>query len=331
MAGFTSAPMRLVSSRFGAARTYTEMTNAAGLARASEPSWALLETLPGEPTPFAHLYGRDEDDFARASGLIAATGRFAGIDINAGCPAPKIVREGAGSALMREPELVGRLVRAARAASGLPVSVKTRIGYNPSEMTVFRIVEEAAAAGASSVAVHGRYRAQGHAGPVALDVMAEVRRRSPIPIYGNGGVRDAATAAEMERRTGVEAILVGQGAIGHPWVFREIGEGMSFGHGADRSRHIPLDEIRSALFEHIDLEKSFIEGVAAKYPKLFERDTPEMICVIRFRMHLFRYLSGMKGVSRLRGRMPSLFRLDEIRSEIDRCLETEAAYRARRP
>ena len=110
MAGFTDAPMRLISGRFGAARTFTEMVNAAGLARDGEASWALLETLPGEPKPFAHLYGSNPDEFAAAAEKVAATGRFSGIDINAGCPAPKVVREGAGSALMRHPKLVGRIV-----------------------------------------------------------------------------------------------------------------------------------------------------------------------------------------------------------------------------
>ena len=137
MAGFTDAPMRLICSRFGAARTFTEMVNAAGLARDGDASWALLETLPGEPKPFAHLYGSNPDEFAAAAEKVAATGCFSGIDINAGCPAPKVVREGAGSALMRNPRLVGRIVSTAKAASGLPVSVKTRIGYTPSDITVF--------------------------------------------------------------------------------------------------------------------------------------------------------------------------------------------------
>ena len=100
MAGFTDAPMRLISGRFGAARTFTEMVNAAGLARDGEASWALLETLPGEPKPFAHLYGSNPDEFAAAAEKVAATGRFSGIDINAGCPAPKVVREGAGHVLL---------------------------------------------------------------------------------------------------------------------------------------------------------------------------------------------------------------------------------------
>jgi nifR3 family TIM-barrel protein len=330
MAGFTDAPTRLIASRFGAARTFTEMANAAGLAKGAGASWVLLETLPDEPRPVAHLYGADPDAFAAAAEKIAATERFSGIDINAGCPAPKVVREGAGSALMRQPALVGRIVAAAKAASGLPVSVKTRIGYTPSDITVFALLEEAEAAGASALSVHGRYRAQGHTGPVAFDIVAEVKRRASIPIYGNGGVRDAATAEEFFARTGVDGLLVGQGAIGHPWVFREIRDGVSFQQGLSRATVIPLDEIRAVLLEHLDLDFAFINDLAAKYPALLADDTPEMLTVIRFRLHLFRYLSGLKGVSRMRGRLSTVRSLDEVRRAIDDCLDCEAFRRARR-
>ena len=330
MAGFTDAPMRLICSRFGAAQTFTEMVNAAGLARDGDASWALLETLPGEPKPFAHLYGSNPDEFAVAAEKVAATGRFSGIDINAGCPAPKVVREGAGSALMRNPKLVGRIIAATKAASGLPVSVKTRIGYTPSDITVFALLEEAENAGASALSVHGRYRAQGHAGPVAFDVVAEVKRRASIPIYGNGGVRDAATADDFVARTGVDGLLIGQGAIGHPWVFREIRDGVSFPPGLSRATVIPLNEIRAVLLEHIDLDFAFITDLAAKYPALLADDTPEMLTVIRFRLHLFRYLSGLKGVSHMRGQLATVRSLDEVRRAIDDCLDCEATRRSRR-
>ena len=330
MAGFTDAPTRLLAGRFGAARTFTEMANAAGLAKGAGASWVLLETLPDEPKPVAHLYGADPDAFAAAAEKIAATGRFAGIDVNAGCPAPKVVREGAGSALMRDSARVGRIVAAAKAASGLPVSVKTRIGYTPSDITVFAMLEEAEAAGAAAFSVHGRYRAQGHAGPVATDIVAEVKRRATIPVYGNGGVRDAATAEEFASRTGVDGLLVGQGAIGHPWVFAEIRDGVSFAPGRGRSSNIPLEEIRAVLMEHVDLEFSFLTENARKYPGLLADDTPEMLTVIRFRMHLFRYLSGLRGASYMRGRLATVRTLDEIRRAVDDCLACEARYRARR-
>lgn len=330
MAGFTDAPMRLISSRFGAVRAYTEMVNAAGLVRGAGASWQLLETLPGEPKPIAHLYGTDPEAFAKAAEMIAATGRFCGIDINAGCPAPKIVGEGAGSALMRKPKLIGKIVAAVKRASGMPVSVKTRIGFNPSEITVFDVLKEVEENGGSALAVHGRYRAQGHAGPLSLDIVAEVKRQASIPVYGNGGVRDYLTAKEYVDATGIDGLLVGQGAIGHPWVFSEIRDEKCFPPGRDRSADIPLEEIRALLFEHIDRELAFITRIVEKYPDSCPDDTPEMITVIRFRVHLFRYLNGLKGVSFMRGKLSSIYTLDEVRHAVDDCLACEAVRRSRK-
>jgi tRNA-dihydrouridine synthase B len=191
-------------------------------------------------------------------------------------------------------------------------------------------LEEAEDAGASALSVHGCYRAQGHAGTVVFDVMAEVARRATIPVYGNGGVRDAATAADFFAHTGVDGLLVGQGAIGHPWIFQEIRDGVSFPPGHDRTAHLSLDAVHATLREHLALELACLEQNARKYPALFADDSPEMLTVIRFRMHLFRYLSGLKGVSHMRGRLAAVRTLDEVYRAIDGCLACEAARRARR-
>ena len=331
MAGFTDAPMRLIAQEFGAAHTYTEMANAAGLAHSNGETWQLLETLPGEHDVSAHLYGDDPDAFARAAELVAKCGRFVAIDVNAGCPAPKITRGGAGSALMRDPARIGAIVAAARKASGMPVTVKTRLGYSPSDITVFDVLRAVEDAGGAALAVHGRYRSQGHAGPVALDLVAEVKRRAGIPVYGNGGVRDAASARAFAEATGVDALLVGQAALGHPWVFAEIPSGVSFEATASRAAALPLDEIRRVLFRHLDLEHEFIKEMAAKYPRAYFDDTPERLLLIRFRCGLFRYLAGLKGASYARGRLVHVHTLAALRDVIDACLEREAARRAAAP
>lgn len=330
MAGFTNAPMRLFSLRHGARQVYTEMANAAGLAHEnSDATWQLLETDPDEGKIVAHLYGSNPDDFARAAEKIAATGRFCAIDINAGCPVPKVTCSGAGSALMREPALIGKIVAATRSASGLPVSVKTRIGFSPSEITVFNVLEEIEKAGASLLALHGRYKSQGHAGEVAFDIMAEVKRRASIPILGNGGIRDAATARAMVEKTGVDGILVGQGAIGHPWVFEEIRNGMSFPEGKGRSDWLSLETIRNELSAHLDAELEFVRHIADKYPESGPDESPEWITAVRFRCSLFRYLNGLRGVAYARGRMSKATTLADVRDIIDGCLECERRHRFR--
>ncbi|MBR3085182.1 MAG: tRNA-dihydrouridine synthase family protein [Kiritimatiellae bacterium] len=332
MAGYTNAPTRTMALRFGASVVYTEMAGVEGLVHEhSDLTWQLLETLPEERgRAIAHLYGRDPGHFARAAERIAATGRFTGIDINAGCPVPKVTACGAGSALMREPALVREIVAAASAASGLPVSVKTRLGFHPGNVTAFDILHAAEDGGAAALSIHGRYKSQGHAGPVDLALVARVRAAASIPVFGNGGVNDAATASRYAAETGVAALLVGQASIGHPWVFREIREGRSFGPGDSHSSYLALDEIRRAWIAHLDAELAFAELIASKYPSSAPKPPPEEIAAIRFRVHLFRYGAGLRGTSYMRGRMSSLHtRADCVRA-LDGCLECERRFRARR-
>lgn len=332
MAGYTNAPTRALALRFGAFRAYTEMAGVEGLVHEhSQLTWQLLETFPEEKgRVVAHLYGSDPEHFARAAEMVAATGRFIGIDINAGCPVPKVACCGAGAALMREPGRVRDIVRAAAGASGLPVSVKTRIGFSEAETTVFDILRAAEDGGAASFTVHGRYKPQGHSGPVWLDIVAEVKARASIPVFGNGGVNDAASAEAFASATGVDGLLVGQASIGHPWVFQEISGGRSFAQGSGHAAYLGLDEIRRVWLEHLALEHEFAAAIAAKYGSDATRLTPEEVAVIRFRVHLFRYAAGLRGAGYMRGRMSSLRTLDDCRRAIDGCLECERRFRLRK-
>lgn len=332
MAGFTSAPMRVISLRFGAKAVYTEMAGVEGLVHEkTDETWQLLETLPEEDGfVYAQLYGSKPEHFGKAAERVAATGRFIGIDINAGCPVPKVTVGGAGSALMREPEKIGEIVKAVRSASGLPVSVKTRIGFSTEEQTVFRVLDAVQAAGGSELTIHGRYKPQGHAGTVHFDILSEMRKRSSIPIIGNGGIKDGGSAVEFVNKTGIADLMIGQAAIGHPWVFREISEGRTFEPSAGHSSYLPLDEIKAQLFAHLDLEHSFAKHISEKFPLSAPAYNPEDVAVIRFRMHLFRYVAGLKGSSYMRGRMATLMTLDDCRRAVEGCLECERRFRLRR-
>lgn len=329
MAGFTNAPMRTIALQFGAKAVYTEMAGVAGLCHEhSDETWQLLETLPEEKGKiWAHLYGCEPEYFERAAEMIAKTGRFVGIDINAGCPVPKVTIGGAGSALMRDPKKIGAIVAATRRGSGLPVSVKTRIGFNPSEITIFNVLEEVEGAGATSIGVHGRYKSQGHAGEVWHETVAEVKRRAKIKVFGNGGIRDGLLAKEYFEKTGVDGLLIGQGAIGHPWIFPEIFNGRSFTPAQSHSHWLSLEEIRKILFQHIESEFEFASMIAKKYPLTAPNFSPEQITVIRFRVHLFRYLAGLKGSSYLRGHMATLKSITACRDAVDVCLEFEQRFR----
>ena len=329
MAGFTNSVTRRLAHRYGARLTYTEMVNAAGLIHDSEKTWQLLETLPDEGPVVAHLYGTAPASFAEAARLIAATGRFCAIDINAGCPVPRITRSGAGARLMRQPRLAGRIVAAIRAACDLPVTVKTRLGPHPREIAVFDFLKAIEEAGATALALHGRFTTQGHAGTVHLPLVAEVRSRARIPIIGNGGISDAASARHFIKETGVAALMIGKAAIGRPWIFRDVAAGLADPDAPAADGRPDLDELRAVLFEHLADEVERLRAIAAKYPLPADALDPEAATVIGFRCHFFRYLGGLKGVSWARSQLSQLRTLEQVRELVDACLAREAAYRAR--
>ncbi len=331
MAGFTNAPARVMALRFGADAVYTEMAGVEGLIHEhSEMTWQLLETLPEEEGKvYAHLYGSDPDHFAKAAEMIAKTGRFIGIDINAGCPVPKVTRGGAGSALMREPEKVRKIIEATRKASGLPVSLKTRIGYHPKEETIHAIAEAAEAGGAAQLSIHGRYKSQGHAGEVNHALIAGIKRQAKIPIFGNGGIRSVEDTDRFFNGDNVDGVLVGQATIGHPWIFKEIKERRTFEPSASHSAYLDLEEIHKRLIEHLDMEYAHMKYIFKKYPTSAPDSTPLDITIVRFRCHLFRYLTGLRGASYMRGRMANARTLEDCHRAIDGCLECERRFRLR--
>ncbi|MBR4172146.1 MAG: tRNA-dihydrouridine synthase family protein, partial [Kiritimatiellae bacterium] len=228
MAGYTDAAMRQISHEFGGVPlAYTEMVNAYACVRDDPKTWCLLETLPDECPVVAHIFGSDPAIMAEAARKIEATGRFAGIDVNAGCPAPRVMHDGAGATLIKDPQRLHDILSAIVHAVRLPVSVKTRIGPVPGTVLVFENLAAAEEAGVSSFAVHGRFTSQGHAGTVHYDILAEVKAKAHIPILGNGNVVSPATGRLMLLETGVDALLVARGAIGNPWMLRDLRDALT--------------------------------------------------------------------------------------------------------
>jgi nifR3 family TIM-barrel protein len=315
MAGFTDAPMRLISGRFGAAVAYTEMANARGVANRAEASLKLLEPLPGEPPLVAHLYGAEPDDFARAAEIIAEGGQHVGIDINCGCPVPKVRQCGAGASLIADPQLIGRIVKAVATHANLPVTVKTRVGLRPNEDVVEEIARVAADNGAAAIAVHGRYATQHHSGPVHYNLIQRVVKLERISVIGNGGIRDVASAKRMAE-TGCAALMVGWAAVGNPWLFRWLRE-----WGENSAADVPHEELKNLLKEHLELSLEFRRRQLSSFPGAASRTNPEEGVVLDFRCHLFRYLNGIRGVSRLRGKLSQMHTLVDIRQAVDDLLE----------
>ncbi len=293
MAEFTSPPMRVLCEQYGAQRTYTEMVNAEGICRNSAKTLFLLETFPEERHVWAHLYGHDPARLAEAAQIVAAMGRFEGIDLNAGCPVPRITSQGAGSALLKDLPRLEDIVSAVVNAVKLPVSVKTRLGPNPQVPVWREVLQRMEAAGATSVTLHARYTSQGHAGTVHLDTLKAAVEATTLPIFGNGSVVDRATAEAMAA-TGVKAILIARAALETPAVFQ-----------FERGNAHTLTE------DHLALELRYREKAQA-----FSRLSPEEATVLTFRRHIFRYFKGLPGANSLRGNLMNLHTLDDIRHAI---------------
>ena len=337
MAGYTNAAMRRVCFRHGAALAYTEMTNDLGLLHDSDKTWHLLETFADEGPVVAHLYGSDPVTLAEAAAQVEQSKRFVAIDLNTGCPVRKITSNGAGAALIKDPQRIHDILAAMRRAVTIPLTVKTRLGPRPDKIAIFDILQAAETAGADALALHGRFTSQGHGGDVNLELMAEVKGRAKIPVIGNGGVCSPHDAWRMFKETGVDAIMVARAAIGNPWIFEDILSGLSsgeepsaYGRTSGRTRR-ELAAIRRALDEHMDSELELGRQLRERYGLPRDPIDPEEALATIFRCHLFRYLHGLKGSSYVRGRLHELHSLAEIRSAVNSCMEREAAYRASAP
>ncbi len=337
MAGFTDAAMRRQCCLHGADLTYTEMVNDRGLLHESDKTWHLLETFPDEKQVVAHLYGSEPEILAEAAARVAATKRFVAIDLNAGCPVHKITASGAGAALINNPERVYEILTAMRRAVSLPLTLKTRLGPHPGRITVFELLAAAEAAGADAFTLHARFTSQGHGGAPRLDLLAEVKQRARIPVIGNGGIRSAYDAQQMVRETGVDAVMIARAAIGNPWLFNEIHTALAAGmslpvHDATHHRvRRELSEIQVALDAHMADELALIQLIRNRYAMPRGVCNPEETLVTIFRCHLFRYLSGLKGSSYVRGRLSAIKTLDDIHEAVAACLEREEAYRQSAP
>jgi tRNA-dihydrouridine synthase B len=289
-----------MSVRGGADLTYTEMVSAAGLTHGSSPTRHLMEVLPGEGPVACQLFGSKPDELAFSAREVAALNRFVEINLNAGCPVPRIVREGSGSSLVKNPQLVHDLLAAMVAESdGVPVTLKTRPGPRPDKVLMLELLDAAETAGAKGLTLHARFTSQNHGGEVHLDLLAELVRSAKIPITGNGGVVDCETAEAMAD-TGVSAIMVGRGALSDPYVFARL-KGISF------DRPSP-----DRLF------RDNIDALVALHAQIAERFPSDRLPSLDFwvagavRTHLFRYFSGMRGAGEFRRRLMTLRTLDEI-------------------
>jgi len=225
MEAVTDLPFRTVCEELGAILTFTEFLSAEALTRGAAKAISRMWPSLGGRRFAVQIFGREPDALARAAGMAVDVGASI-VDINMGCPAKKVTAGACGSALMREPALAGALVAAVRRAvpAAIPVTVKHRAGWDESSLNAAEFARSLVGEGAAMITVHGRTRAQGFSGAARMEPIAAVRAALPrdIPVIGNGDVKDVAAWQRMRDATGCDAVMIGRGAMGNPWLFRSL-------------------------------------------------------------------------------------------------------------
>jgi len=221
MSGITNLPFRRIVKRLGAGLVTTEMISAMGIARHQEKTFRYLKSDPEERPLSVQIFGADPRVMAEAGRMVVDAGADL-VDINMGCPARKVVKTGSGGALLRSPQRVRDIVSAVRAVCPVPVTVKTRAGWSPDEpiaCNIARIVEDC---GADAITIHPRFVTQRFSGSADWDIISQVKSKAGIPVIGNGDICSAPRAHEMMQQTGCDGVMIARGALGNPWIFKEI-------------------------------------------------------------------------------------------------------------
>lgn len=281
MAGVTDLPFRLLCKEQGAGLLCMEMISAKALQYKNRNTKALLEIHPGEYPVSLQLFGSDPEIMGRIAHEIEDL-PFQILDINMGCPVPKIVRNGEGSALMKQPRLVYEIVSRTVRSTKKPVTVKIRKGFDEDHanaVEIARIIEEA---GAAAVAVHGRTREQYYSGRADWEIIRKVREAVNIPVIGNGDVVSGESALKMRRETGCDGVMIGRGAQGNPWIFSEL---LEYEKTGSMPRRPDVSEIRDMMLRHARLQIEF-KG--------------DYLGIREMRKHVAWYTKGLKGAARLR-------------------------------
>lgn len=294
MAGFSDRTFRLLCRERGADLVTSEMISAKGLLFMSECTRALYLPREGDAPYAVQLFGSEPETIARAVAIVERDlgGLLRAIDLNMGCPAPKIAGNGDGSALMRDPVLAGRIVRAAVKTAHVPVSVKFRKGWDAAHENAVEFARVCEENGAAFLTIHGRTREQMYSGVADRACMAAVKRAVSIPVIANGDVHGAASAQDTLRETGCDGVMIGRGALGNPFVFEEIRCALE---GREYTRPT-LQERRETAMRHVRL------ALAEKGDH----------AIIELRKHMAFYLRGRPDAAKLRTRINTCKTLEEL-------------------
>ena len=298
MAGVTDLPFRIISRQMGCGLVYSEMVSAKGIFYNSKNTKILLETDERERPAAIQLFGRDPALLADMAKSLEDTA-FEIIDVNMGCPVPKVVKNGEGSALMKDPGLVGEIVGALSGAQKKPVTIKIRKGFCKDSINAVEVAKTAERNGAAAIAVHGRTREEYYGGKADWDIIKKVKEAVSIPVIGNGDVFSPLDAKALFEHTGCDAIMVGRGACGDPWIFQRINAYIETGEILPLPS--PGEKIETALM-HAKMLVSF-KG--------------EHIGIREMRKHAAWYIKGMNGAAKARLAINSSETFKELKAVLE--------------
>lgn len=302
MAGVTDLPFRLICKEQNCGMLYTEMINAKALCYDDENTKKMLKIEDEEHPVAVQIFGSDPEFMGRAAQIMNKYPNEI-LDINMGCPAPKIVKNGDGSALMKNPKLAEEVLKSVVKNSEKPVTLKIRKGWDDNSVNAVEIAKIAEASGISALAIHGRTREQYYSGKADWDIIAEIKQNISIPVIGNGDVFTVEDAINMLEKTKCDAIMIGRGAQGNPWIFKRINHYMQTGE------ILPEPTIEEKI------------SVAKKHLGLAVEEHGEYVAVREMRKHLAWYIKGLKHSARIRDEINKIESYDEVVTKLDSYME----------
>lgn len=288
MAGVTDLPFRLICKKHGAHLLYTEMINAKAVCFEDKNTRAMLEVHPEEQPVIVQIFGSEPYYMGKATEILSSLDRFVAVDVNMGCPVPKVVKGGEGSALMKTPKLAMEIVREMKRSTDLPVTVKFRKGWDENQVNALEFALQMQEAGADAVAIHGRTREQYYSGKADWEIIAKIKSSLDIPVFANGDIFSAEDAVQIFKQTKADSLMIGRGAQGNPFIFRQID---SFIKNGVLPPQISDPERIDTALEHYQLALELKEKHKA---------------VREMRKHLGWYLKGMRGSAQIRNQLNNL-------------------------